>query len=946
LLDILYFSVILCESDIIFWGFCGGIMAFLPDIGDTFSGCQIVARIGQGAFGVVYLAVNPLGQKVVIKIVTTGDNSSREMKGLRNYMTVAGSHPNLMRIFHIGEAEAGFYYVMEAADDLTPESNYTPATLGNLFRSKKIYSPEEAVNITRDLLNGLIVMHRAGLVHRDIKPDNIIFVNGKVRLSDPGLVSRAGSTTSLAGTIGFIPPEVINDNAPMDQNADLYAVGKVFYCMVTGNKPGLYPQLPPDMPVEVCRQLYPVLSRMCNRDASRRFRNAETFLAGLPEKISEPDWRDDFRNWRICNRSLWRKCVFSAVAVVILITAGIAAIFFNNRYQAEKLLAVRGRVELFQKELPPLTSLQIEVYSPENAPEYHRLADAVKSAADSGNWQSASQHVSEMSQLLKNCAAELIPEFPGENGNIDFYSGNMFSGKVRGFLASPLAKYLPEKDKESLKNRLDGFETGLYRGWGGLRCGQNWITMQEYYLPLIFFPPGAVKMPHNGKNVEIPYHFWIGKHEVLHENFTLGLGISPQKSPIPQTPLERVAWNDILFYCYILTVRFNNAGILPPGYIIRIPTEAEWQYAAANGYLGKDELPLSELGVFNASATAPAGSRKPGKTGLLDLYGNVAETVDPGDDWKMQSAAIVLGGAFNESESLAHRRISNLKYQFIPYNIGFRLVAAPGDMDYFDRQFFLYERVKCVYNGKVYELIGANSGAFTWETADKLCRLAGGKLAEFDDPETVQVLRKKMPLAGEWPTFIGGRKVNGVWQWQSSGKPVSEKLWLDRSTPETGSFLTLSRNNWRAVDNFKSAIFICQWDEKDYPARNKQLLSGEKLPGEVLRFSWKDRDFMIIDSSMLWYAAAGYCELLGGRLAVLDDPELLEFVRQKSQTFTDAPILLGGYAKRDKWFWLNGKEITMPLEKDKKTPVESRNRNFLTLKNGKFYNSQFSKFML
>ena len=117
MIDILYFSVILCESDIIFWGFCGGIMAFLPDIGDTFSGCQIVARIGQGAFGVVYLAVNPLGQKVVIKIVTTGDNSSREMKGLRNYMTVAGSHPNLMRIFHIGEAEAGFYYVMEAADD-------------------------------------------------------------------------------------------------------------------------------------------------------------------------------------------------------------------------------------------------------------------------------------------------------------------------------------------------------------------------------------------------------------------------------------------------------------------------------------------------------------------------------------------------------------------------------------------------------------------------------------------------------------------------------------------------------------------------------------------------------------------------------------------------------------------------------------------------------------
>lgn len=921
-------------------------MAFLPDVGEIFSGCEILARIGQGAFGVVYLARNPLGQKVVIKIVTTGTNSSREMKGLRNYMTVAGTHPNLMRIFHIGEAEAGFYYVMEAADNLSPEKGYTPATLGNLFRSKKSFPPEEAIRITRDLLCGLKVMHRSGLVHRDIKPDNIIFVNGQVRLSDPGLVSRAGSTTSLAGTIGFIPPEVINDNAPMDQNADLYAVGKVFYCMVTGNKPGKYPQLPLEMRVEVCRQLYPVLSKMCNRDVGKRFKDADHFLAGLPEEITAPDWRDNFRNWRLNHHRLWGGILLTVILLVLLGLTGLAGIILQKRFHAARLEAARGEIAQLKDKLSPLTAMQLEVYAPEKLAEFRHLAGELEKSLAAGDPLSARETAGKLEILLTGCAGNLLPELPEKNSVASLFDGIQISGRIRGFLASPLANWLPEKDKQLFQDKLVQFEAAVFRGWGGLRPGMNYESMQEYYLPLVFMPPGVVKMPHNGKNVEISYPFWIGKHEILHENFTLSLGIAPQKSPHPQTPLERVAWNDMLFYCYVLTVRLKNAGVLPPGYIIRIPTEAEWQYAANNNWLGKDDLPLTESGVFNAAETAPAGSKKMSKCGLLDLYGNVAETVDPEADEKMQHAAVVLGGAFNESETLAFRRVANLKYQFIPYNIGYRLVAAPGNMDYFDRKFFLYGAVNVTLNGKVYELVGANSGAFTWQSADQLARLLGGKLAEFDSPQELEILQKKMPLLGMWPTFIGGRQVEGVWRWQSSGKPVSSTLWPVNAGMGDGTFLAFSNGYWRAVKDFKSAIFLCQWEEKEFPRRNEQLKSGKKLPGEVLRFSWKDRRFMLIDSSMLWYAAARYCELLGGRLAVLDDPDLCEFVREKSKAFPGSFILLGGYARRDKWFWLNGKEVTLPLSEDNRRPVASRNRNFVTLKNGEFYNSQFSHLLL
>ncbi|MBO5924038.1 MAG: hypothetical protein J6Q81_05945, partial [Lentisphaeria bacterium] len=93
-------------------------MPFLPDIGDMFSGCQILARCGNGSYGITFLARNPLGEKVIIKIVGNLKSGERELAGLRNYMRVAGKHPNLLQIYHIGEYEDGFYYTMEAADNI------------------------------------------------------------------------------------------------------------------------------------------------------------------------------------------------------------------------------------------------------------------------------------------------------------------------------------------------------------------------------------------------------------------------------------------------------------------------------------------------------------------------------------------------------------------------------------------------------------------------------------------------------------------------------------------------------------------------------------------------------------------------------------------------------------------------------------------------------------
>ena len=103
---------------------------------------------------------------------------------------------------------------------------------------------------------------------------------------------------------------------------------------------------------------------------------------------------------------------------------------------------------------------------------------------------------------------------------------------------------------------------------------------------------------------------------------------------------------------------------------------------------------------------------------------------------------------------------------------------------------------------------------------------------------------------------------------------------------------------------------------------------------------------MLINSNMAWYTARRVCELLGGRLASPDTPELSRAIIEKLTEYSDYHILLGGYAKQNKWFWLSGTEYTGKLKQNKDHPIATLNRNFITLKNGDFYNSQYSSLFL
>ncbi|MBE6378177.1 MAG: hypothetical protein E7051_05090 [Lentisphaerae bacterium] len=927
------------------------------DTGDIFAGYKIIAMCGKGASGVVYLAEDPVGRKVVLKIVESFLYSERELDGLRNYMMISGDHQGLLRIYHIGKEDNRIYYTMEAADNILDNGNYLPATLGNRFRLNERFTPEEAVDIMRELLAGLKFMHQANLIHRDIKPDNIIFVGGRAKLSDPGLVAKAGASVTFAGTIGFIPPEAFDQEMKPSPATDIYAIGKVFYCMTTGYSPGQYPQLPMDMRVEVCRQLYPALNRMCNRNPSKRFKDVDELLKNLPEKMEPPNFfertRERFRIWKQLNRECYRRIIFVIIFFTVLAAA---ALCFSKVYQErqEKLaLLQKAETEKFlalNSSRREMLDFQLQIYFPEIYPVFQQKFGALNEAYGKNNYSESSRLSRELWDLLDFTARKNMPEIPGKSGvfKADFNA----AGAAHSFLDTPIAEYLDKEISTDFRKKLKAHEDRLYPHWSGVRCGVEWINIQNYYAPMSFVPAGAVRMDHSGEVVKIPYHFWISQKEMVHEQFTRILNIAPQLSPFSNTPIERCIWNDVLFFCYIKTLDWRDSGVLPPGYIVRPPTEEEWEYAAKNAWLGKDDTPFEKRTFFKKNSgnrTHPSGALLPNKLGLYDIYGNVREmavlkNVEDG----AQNSVVTRGGSFmTAAEKQCYGRIFQLKMQNIPYDAGFRIVFAPGTLDFFDKHFYRTDNAGFFRDrGKVFEAFGGNLGSLDWEKSRKLCSLLGGRLAEFEDQAQLELINKKITLAGLWQTCIGGKKIDGKWHWLHSGKEINFGSWQKSRNNEKDDRLAFYSKYLSPVKDNAVGVFLCEWDEKDFEKRNEQLKTLKKLPFESDRFVYKDKMYILFNCNLLWYTAQRICETLGGNLASLDTPELQEFVKKRVAEKTQRQVLLGGYAKRNDFFWLSGKKAEITLKKDKDSPIPTQNRNFIALKDGTFYNCQYGQSFL
>lgn len=251
--------------------------------GDSLCGCTLVEKCGKGAYGEVWLAQDAIGTRVALKIIVNrGSYSERELAGLKNYKDC--NHPNLLKIRYVEITDERICCIMDAADDLNHgKVKYQPDTLANRLNKFGRLDGKEIIAMLDGLLAGLEELHKNGLVHRDIKPDNILWVNGRPTIADAGLIAQDGKG-SLVGTPGFMSPKLMSGKGPADASDDFYALGKVIYCALTGLPVGEYPSIPQNMTISMDTSLGRAFRESCKNPvrSSAEFRK-------LLEKKNGPD---------------------------------------------------------------------------------------------------------------------------------------------------------------------------------------------------------------------------------------------------------------------------------------------------------------------------------------------------------------------------------------------------------------------------------------------------------------------------------------------------------------------------------------------------------------------------------------------------------------------------------------------------------------------------------
>jgi eukaryotic-like serine/threonine-protein kinase len=255
---------------------------------------RIVRKLGTGGMANVYLAEDEvLGRRVAIKILNdrhAGDDQFVERFRREAKNAASLSHPNIVSIYDRGEAEGTYYIAMEYLDG---------RSLKELIVARGPAPVHVAVDYARQILGAIRFAHRHGIVHRDIKPHNVLVDGeGRLKVTDFG-IARAGASQmteagSIIGTAQYLSPEQAK-GAPVDQTSDLYSVGVVLYELLTGLVPfsgdtpveiamkhlSSAPEPPSVKRAEIPRDLDLVVLRALAKDPADRYQSAEEMEADL-----------------------------------------------------------------------------------------------------------------------------------------------------------------------------------------------------------------------------------------------------------------------------------------------------------------------------------------------------------------------------------------------------------------------------------------------------------------------------------------------------------------------------------------------------------------------------------------------------------------------------------------------------------------------------------------
>ncbi|MFX0200321.1 MAG: protein kinase [Candidatus Hodarchaeota archaeon] len=264
--------------------------------GSTFAGrYQIIEELGKGGMGRVYKVLDKeVNAKVALKLIKPEIASDKKtIERFRNELKVARdiAHKNVCRMYDLGKKEGAYYITMEyvSGEDLK-----------SFIRRSGIISTSKAISIASQVCEGLLEAHRLGVVHRDLKPQNIMIdKDGNARIMDFGIarsLRTKGITGSgvMIGTPEYMSPEQV-DGKEADQRADIYSLGVILYEMVTGRVPfegdtpfsigvkqkSEVPQPPREINEQIPEDLNNIILKCMEKDKEKRFQSVSELQSEL-----------------------------------------------------------------------------------------------------------------------------------------------------------------------------------------------------------------------------------------------------------------------------------------------------------------------------------------------------------------------------------------------------------------------------------------------------------------------------------------------------------------------------------------------------------------------------------------------------------------------------------------------------------------------------------------
>jgi serine/threonine protein kinase/formylglycine-generating enzyme required for sulfatase activity len=711
-------------------------------------GYEVLGICGQGGMGVVYRARQLQAKRLVaLKMLRAVEHATPQDRLRFQIETEAVArlqHPNIVQLYEAGEVRGQPYFSLEFCDG---------GTLTEQLK-KKPPTPREAAELIETLARAMHYAHLRGVVHRDLKPGNVLLAGAErlPKITDFGLAKRidaeardVSKSGAIMGTASYMAPEQaagkVHDTGPA---ADVYALGALLYECLTGRPPFEGPQqvvlvsvlsdepLPPSrLGVKVPRDLETICLKCLGKEPARRYASAEEladdlrrFQAGEPVQARPTGRLERAVKWAKRRPALAALLGVTLLALVALAALSTVALDKDQKSRQEADKATKARAFL----------VSILELSDANSPRGTMTARQILDEAE----KRIPREFADQPELREGLLADIESIYAKITANVPLAMILEVRGPVQ-LHASKLAnqRAIPQTllySGDRLSVGADGhvqlvvlsdlhkerLQPGPEVTIGRKGCSPADAVLERDDSALMTFvrlPKGTFYMGWNGtkgsaKKAEIPEDFEIAVHDVTQGQWQAVLGENPSHfsrfgagrnevknisdEELKLFPVESVSWDDVQEFLKKLNEK--EAG---RGYLYRLPTEAEWEYACRGRATSEKECSYhfyfdrptndlsSEQANFNGNLpfgkapkgkylgrTTRVGAYPPNKLGLCDMQGNVWQWCE--DRFQGGSVRVCRGGCWNIDGSrcrAAFRSRGAPSDRFV--FLGFRLARVP-----------------------------------------------------------------------------------------------------------------------------------------------------------------------------------------------------------------------------------------------------------------------------